>query len=85
VLLLIYVLAAEPTLTATHGAHIFSRSAVHWLYDEVDVTRGGVFSHDILLSNGRTLSVKFVAFDMLTVNKDHFDISRPDQIAAVAP
>ena len=70
VLLLIYVLAEEPSLSAPHGADVFSDIAVHWLYDEVDATERGVFSHNILLSSGRTLSVKFVAFDMLTVTKE---------------
>jgi hypothetical protein len=85
VVLLIYVLAEEPSFSAPHAADVFSDIAVHWLYDEVDATDRGVFSHDILLSNGRVLSVKFVAFDMLTVSKDDFDISRPDRIPAVAP
>jgi hypothetical protein len=83
VLLLIYVLTEEPSLGPPHGAGVFSDIAVHWLYDEVDATDRGVFSHDILLSNGRTLSVKFVAFDMLTVGKQDFDISQPERIPAV--
>ncbi len=85
VLLLIYVLAEEPSFSAPHRADVFSDIAVHWLYDEVDATDRGVYSHDILLSNGRTLSVNFVAFDMLTVSKEKFDISHPDRIPAVAP
>ena len=64
-------------------ADVFSDIAVHWLYDEVDTTDRGVVSHEILLSNGRVQNVKFVAFDMLTVSKDDFDISRPDRISAV--
>jgi hypothetical protein len=82
VLLLIYVLAEEPSLSEPHQADVFSDIAVLWLYDEVDVTDRGVYSHDILSSNGRVLSVKFVAFDMLSVCKDDFDISRPDRIPA---
>jgi hypothetical protein len=82
VLLLIYVLAEEPALSAPHAADVFTDTAVHWLYDEVDANSGGVFGHEILLSNGRTLSMKFVAFDMLTVNKADFDISPPDRIPA---
>lgn len=83
VVLLIYVLAEEPSFSPPHKADVFSDIAVHWLYDEVDATDRGAFSHEILLSNGRVLSVKFVAFDMLTVNKDDFDISRPDRLSAV--
>jgi hypothetical protein len=82
VFLLIYVLAHEPTLSASHAAAVFSPTAIHWLYDEVDATSGSVFRHELLLSNGRTLSMKFVAFDMLTVNKADFDISPPDRIPA---
>ncbi|MEX1028295.1 MAG: hypothetical protein WD049_09895 [Candidatus Paceibacterota bacterium] len=85
VVLLIYVLAEEPSFSSPYAGSAFSELQVHWLYDEVDASDRGVFSHDILLSNGRGLSVKFVTFDMLTVSKDDFDISRPDRIAAVAP
>ncbi len=84
VILLIYVLADEPSFGAPYEADVFSDVAVHWLYDEVDALESGVFSHDILLSNGRTLSVKFVAFDMLTVGKDEFANISPAQVPAVA-
>lgn len=80
VFLLIYVLAEEPSFSTPHTADVFSDIDVHWLYDEVDATDRGLLSHDILLSNGRVLSVKFVAFDMLTVSKNDFNISRPDRI-----
>ena len=37
----------------------------HWLYDEIDFGSVGVFQHEILLSDGRVLSIRFTAFDML--------------------
>jgi hypothetical protein len=82
VLLLIYVLAEEPSLSTPHKAKVFSDAGVHWLYDEVDALGSGVFTHKVLLSNGRILSVKFVAFDMLSVSKDDFSIGRTNQIPA---
>lgn len=82
VLLPTYVLAEELLLSAP-DQDVFSEIAVHPLYNEVDATDRGVFSHDILLRNGRVRSVKFVAFDILTVSKDAFDMSRPDRIPAV--
>ena len=62
---LVYVLDGEPLVTRPLEDDAFDVSQPHWLYDEVDVAGDGVFQHDILLSDGRVLSVRFTAFDML--------------------
>ena len=62
---LVYVLADEPLVTRPLESEAFDVSQPHWLYDEVDVVGTGIFQHEILLSDGRVLSVRFTAFDML--------------------
>jgi hypothetical protein len=64
--LLVYVLADEPTFSEPIRNTVFSDEQVHWLYDEVDVVDERVWSHEILLSSGRILMLRFVAFDVLT-------------------
>jgi hypothetical protein len=71
--LLIYVVADEPSFSHAVQADVFSDEKVHWLYDELDELDDGTFRHEILFSNGRILILTFVAFDMLTVNKDDVD------------
>ena len=62
---LVYVLDGEPLVTRPLESDAFDVSQPHWQYDEVDVVGPGVFQHEILLSDGRVLSVRFTAFDML--------------------
>ena len=62
---LIYVLDREPLVTRPLESDAFDVSQPHWLYDEVDVVGPGVFQHEILLSDGRVLLVRFTAFAML--------------------
>lgn len=62
---LVYVLDGEPLVTRPLESNAFHVSQPHWLYDEVDVVGTGVFQHEILLSDGRVLSICFTAFDML--------------------
>ena len=62
---LVYVLDGEPMVTRPLEAEVFDVSQPHWLYDEIDFASAGVFQHEILLSDGRVLSIRFTAFDML--------------------
>lgn len=62
---LVYVLDGEPLVTRPLEDDLFDVSQPQWLYDELDVAGNGVFQHDILLSDGRVLSIRFTAFDML--------------------
>lgn len=73
VVLLFYVLTDEPSLSQAHPGAVFRHDDVRWLYDELDVADNGVFTHEILFSNGRILSIRFVALDILTVEKSDFD------------
>lgn len=69
-LLLLYVLSEEPTLSAPVADPVFSDGEAYWLYDEVGVAGEATFCHEILLSTGKVLSLIFVAFDVLRVSKD---------------
>ena len=64
--LLVYVLAAEPFVSRPLEAVIFETTHPHWLYDEIDVGEDGILTHEILLSDGRVLKLRFVAFDTLS-------------------
>jgi hypothetical protein len=67
--LFIYVVSDEPSFSQAVQSDVFSDENVHWLYDELAELDSGTFRHEIQFSNGRILSLTFVAFDMLTVNK----------------
>jgi len=67
-LLLVYVLADEPLVARPLESPLFSDQAVHWLYDEVDVASDGTFSHQISLSDGRILALRFVDFDQIELS-----------------
>ncbi len=84
VVLLFYVLAEEPSLSLPYDASVFSEQGVQWLYDELDVVDHGVFSHEALLSNGRVLSIRFVALDVLTIHKRDFDRFSTSSVSVAA-
>lgn len=62
---LVYVLDGEPLVTRPLDDEVFDVSPPHWLYDEFDIASPGIYRHEILLSDGRGLSFRFTAFDML--------------------
>jgi hypothetical protein len=60
---LFYLDPPEPTrLTRPVDSVVFHEENVLWLYDEVYSLQGGVFSHEILFSNGNILRVTFRDF-----------------------
>lgn len=60
---LVYLDLAEPTrLTHPVESPVFRDDNVIWLYDEVGWIKKGVYSHEILFSNGNVLLVKFKGF-----------------------
>jgi hypothetical protein len=60
---LFYLDPPEPTrLTRPVDSPVFHEENVIWLYDEVDCLKGGIFSHEILFSNGNVLRVTFQDF-----------------------
>ncbi|MEX1095128.1 MAG: hypothetical protein WED34_03715 [Planctomycetales bacterium] len=56
---LVYVLAEEPLIQEVKVNWPFSKENVHWLYDEFDVDQNGIQQHEILLSNGRLITLRF--------------------------
>ncbi len=58
-----YGLTSKLWTTPPRRSPAFSNQAVRWLYDEVDMPAKGKFSHRILLSNGREISLSFSNFD----------------------
>jgi hypothetical protein len=58
-----YVPAGEPAVEIPLHSPAFSRTQPDWQYDEFDVVEPGVFSHRILLSDGRVITILFREFD----------------------
>ncbi len=63
---LTYLLVAEPLVSRPVESPVFETDQPHWLYDEFDLDDAGTVTHRILLSDGRVVSLRFVAFDLLT-------------------
>lgn len=59
---LYYAGAEEPTITTPVISDVFNAVQPHWLYDEFDVIEPGVFSHSILISDGRVVTIHFREF-----------------------
>lgn len=56
---LVYGLTEEPLMQQVQPDWPYSKKKVHWLYDEFSVDERGVQQHEILLSHGRVVSLKF--------------------------
>ena len=56
---LVYLLAEDPLIQEVDGPWPFSKEKVHWLYDEFDLRADGTQQHEVLLSNGRILTLRF--------------------------
>jgi hypothetical protein len=63
VLSLVYDLYQEPQWSTPIQSRIFSDEQLICLYDEVDLLSDVMFSHEILISNGRILRLVFFHFD----------------------
>src|SRR5262249_46625883 len=63
-----YSVTQEPTVEIPHPAKAFHEVQPIWLYDEIDLVQPGVFSHEILLSNGRVIRLVFQEFALRTAN-----------------
>ena len=64
---LTYGLTSKVVPTSPRLASAFSSNSVRWLYDEVDMPTAGVFSHEILLSDGQEIRLFFDKFDYRVV------------------
>jgi hypothetical protein len=58
-----YSIAAEPVIEVPLQADVFRKVQPIWLYEEVDVIKPGVFSHEILISDGRVIKLLFRDFN----------------------
>jgi hypothetical protein len=56
---LVYGLTEEPLIQQVAPPWPYSKEKVHWLYDEFSVDARGAQQHEILLSHGRLVSLKF--------------------------
>jgi hypothetical protein len=63
-LFLRYVVTEEPVVEIPLRAAYFHEAQPIWLYDEIDLVKPGVYSHEILLSNGRVVRLKFREFQL---------------------
>jgi hypothetical protein len=63
---LIYLMAEEPLIHEIQQPWPFSKENAHWLYDEFDVDATGQQRHEVLLSNGRIITLRFHAVQLVT-------------------
>ncbi|HET6884489.1 MAG TPA: hypothetical protein VFI31_30325 [Pirellulales bacterium] len=56
---LVYFLAEQPSIEQAKSRWPYSKKQVHWLYDEFDVDERGVQQHEVLLSNGQIVTLRF--------------------------
>lgn len=68
-LFLQYAMAAEPIVEVPVRADAFHLERPTWLYDEFDLIEPGVFVHEILLSDGRVVKLRFreLRFHLATI------------------
>jgi hypothetical protein len=75
-----YVPAKEPTVEIPVVSSVFNRTQPHWLWDEFDLVEPGVFTHSILISDGRVVTIYFRDF--------HYDLAElvaPDVFKKLPP
>lgn len=56
---LVYLLVELPVTKTFSGEWPYSTEQIHWLYDEFDVDETGVQQHDVMLSNGKIVTLRF--------------------------
>lgn len=62
-LFLHYAIVEEPQVRIPICSEVFSEVQRTWLYDEFDIEGSGVYTHSILVSDGRVLKIFFREFD----------------------
>jgi hypothetical protein len=58
-----YTITSPPVVEVALDLPLCKRVQPIWLYDEVDVVEPGVFSHEILISDGRVVKLLFSDFN----------------------
>ena len=71
-LVITYSLLEKPLLQKPLESAVFYEAQPIWLYDEVDMPKPAVFSHEILISNGYVFKFLFKQFEY-----DEFQIVHP--------
>ena len=62
---LLYYLAEQPLVETVDREWPYSKQQVHWLYDEFDVAEDGTPRHEILLSNGQIMTLRFHELELM--------------------
>ncbi len=57
-----YGVTAEPSVDVPVSSEVFYPGRTIWLYDEIDLIKPGIFSHEILFSDGRVVKLCFREF-----------------------
>jgi hypothetical protein len=57
-----YAAVADLVVGVPYPSPVFSKAYPYWLYDEVDLIEPGLFSHEILFSDGRVVKLVFKEF-----------------------
>jgi hypothetical protein len=57
-----YAVTVEPMIEGPVESPPFHAAQPIWLYDEIDLVEPGVFSHEILISDGRVVKLRFRDF-----------------------
>jgi hypothetical protein len=60
-----YAITADPVVERPVDSPVFKATRREWLYDEIDVVKPGVFQHEIFLSDGHVLRIRFCEFRYL--------------------
>jgi hypothetical protein len=63
--ILTYTVTADPVVEVPVTSNVFNKTQPIWLYDEVDLVEPGVFTHAILISDGRVVKLRFREFRYL--------------------
>lgn len=66
IIFLSYFLLEKPSIAPPIQDAVFSPHAVLWLYDEIDCQGPGEFSHEVLLSDGSVIRLRFEHLSILT-------------------
>lgn len=67
---LVYLLAEQPLTRQVNVEWPYSKDQVHWLYDEFDVDESGFQKHEVLLSNGQIVTLRFHEMQVIQHNID---------------
>jgi hypothetical protein len=57
-----YAVTEDPVVEKPVTAAVFKAGQPNWLYEEVDLISPGVFQHEILISDGRVIRIRFHDF-----------------------